>query len=62
MATELALSSCENSSTGICSDTNLLCLGYADHVIQVMEDPNKLTIFLDRPNDNAGMYEIHFAH
>lgn len=58
---KIIVCSCENSGTGIYPDRKLPDLECAVSVMLLSEDPNKLPVFLDRPSDSAGMFEMHFA-
>lgn len=53
MVKEIALSTFENGDIHISLDRKLFDSEFADHVVLIIGDPNKLQVFIDSLNDNA---------
>lgn len=52
MSMEITVSSCDDSVIDICSDSKLPDLEYADDIVYLSEDSDRLWVFLDRLNDS----------
>lgn len=51
---------CKNKVSDIFSERMRLDLEYPDGVVLLNEDPRKLQLFLDHPNDSVIVFERHF--
>lgn len=58
---EIALTSRDNSGTNVCADRSLSDLKYADDGGLLIEDPIKLQVFLDCPDDCVGIFGMRFV-
>lgn len=61
MVTEIIVSSRESSGIVIYSYDSVSDLGYASDIVLLSEDRSKLQVFLDRMNDNVGIFRMWFA-
>lgn len=53
ITTQIALASCENNGTDMCSDRKLSELEYANDGKLLSEDPGKLHVLIDCLNDSV---------
>lgn len=57
----ITLSSCENGDIDICPNKKLSDLRYADDVVLLIEDSNKLQILTDCLSNGVPEFGMHFA-
>lgn len=61
ISTKKPISMYKKSGTDICSDRKLSDSKYADYLVPLSEDPNKVNDFLYHLSDSAGNFRMHFA-
>lgn len=58
MVLEIALSSCKDGSTDVCSDGNRPDSKYAGRIVLLSGDSTKFQVFLNRPNNIIGVFWV----